>query len=566
MNTMRELCRGIQYVYYTGRSLFLLRLVMIFVNGFLNGAVIYAIQQLLNSFQFSTREEVLFSLASFLIINAISMIISILSSIVEQKQSLLLGNRLDIDVLEKYKGLSLSDYESEESHQLITDANELGKGGVIEIYENGVQLIESVLSIFSIGIVVAQMDILIVGMIMAVAALSAYLQILCGRKIYLCRESMIPGLRRVAYINSLLEDNHVIKEIIGCQAFDYMIQKFISEKKSLLRKSKEMLGIRIRTNAVTSGMDYALTVAVMVTIYFQSNSTILFGNIIAYTESISRINACMKTIFTNAADIYNSKPYVRKFFQLMDLQKPHSECKEKKKIARVEKISIKNLSFRYPNRKDRALSDISLTLQNGKLIVLTGDNGSGKTTLIKLIAGLYKPTDGCITVNGMDLNCIDMDSYSAKISVMFQDYNRYEDSLKGNIEIGDPNKKTDIEKIYRVLRKTEMEWLEGDEGILNTQLGNLFSGVELSQGQWQRIALSRALYRESDVIILDEPTASLDDNIKRRIMDQLYCLAKEKIVVVVSHDASIIDHANTVCIHLKNGEIIQCLGRVNKAV
>lgn len=552
---MRELYKGIQYVYYTCRSLFLLRLIMVLVNGFLNGAVIYVIQHLLNSFQFSTHKEVFFALISFLIINAISMIINIISALVEQKQSLLLGNRLDIDVLEKYKELSLSDYEREKSHTLIMDANELGKGGVIEVYENVVQLIESAISVFSIGFVVAQMDRLVVGGIMAVAAISAYLQILCGRRIYLLRESMIPGLRRVAYINSLLEDNYVIKEIIGYQAFDYMIRKFVSEKNALLRKSKEMLGIRTRTNAVTSGMDYALTIAVMVVIYFKSSSTILFGHIIAYFESISRINACMKTIFTNAADIYNAKPYVLQFFQLMDLQKPHNECEEKKKISCVKEISMKSISFQYPDRKSRTLSDISLTLHSGKLFVLTGDNGSGKTTLIKLIAGLYKPTDGCITVNGIDLNCIDMDSYNARISVMFQDYNKYEDSLQVNIEIGDPNKKTDKEKIRQVLRKTEMEWLEGDEGILNTQLGNLFSGVELSQGQWQRIALSRALYRESDVIILDEPTASLDGTIKMRIIDYISCLAKEKIVVVVSHDASIINDTNTVCIHLQNGTI-----------
>ena len=181
-------------------------------------------------------------------------------------------------------------------------------------------------------------------------------------------------------------------------------------------------------------------------------------------------------------------------------------------------IRLENVSFKYPHSKEYALKGINLEIMHGEKIALVGENGSGKTTLIKILLGLYEPSEGKIHMPG-----------EMQTSAVFQDFKKYEMPLKENIAISDVMKSVDEERIRRICEKT------GVVTDINTKLGVKFGGIDLSGGQWQRIAIARGLYKKHNLIVLDEPTAAIDPLEESAIYEQFKDIVKDNTAVLVTH-------------------------------
>ena len=181
-------------------------------------------------------------------------------------------------------------------------------------------------------------------------------------------------------------------------------------------------------------------------------------------------------------------------------------------------IRLENVSFKYPHSKEYALKGINLEIMHGEKIALVGENGSGKTTLIKILLGLYEPSEGKIHMPG-----------EMQTSAVFQDFKKYEMPLKENIAISNVMKSVDEERIRRICEKT------GLVADINTKLGVKFGGIDLSGGQWQRIAIARGLYKKHNLIVLDEPTAAIDPLEESAIYEQFKDIVKDNTAVLVTH-------------------------------
>ena len=181
-------------------------------------------------------------------------------------------------------------------------------------------------------------------------------------------------------------------------------------------------------------------------------------------------------------------------------------------------IRLENVSFKYPHSKEYALKGINLEIMHGEKIALVGENGSGKTTLIKILLGLYEPSEGKIHMPG-----------EMQTSAVFQDFKKYEMPLKENIAISNVMKSVDEERIRRICEKT------GLVADINTKLGVKFGGIDLSGGQWQRIAIARGLYKKHNLIVLDEPTAAIDPLEESAIYEQFKDIVKYNTAVLVTH-------------------------------
>ena len=217
-------------------------------------------------------------------------------------------------------------------------------------------------------------------------------------------------------------------------------------------------------------------------------------------------------------------------------------------------ICVRNVSFKYPNNPHHTISNINLKIKRGETVALVGQNGSGKTTLIKLLSGLYMPSEGSI-IYGAEF-CIKEGS-SELVSAVFQDFNMYCLSLAENVSISDINNSQDHDKVKEVLKKASKEnWVKKYSDGIDTLIGRTFGGIELSGGEQQRVAISRAFFRPYEIIFLDEPTSALDPIIESEIYQSFYDLVREKTAVIVTHRLASVRFADRILL-LKEGIIVE---------
>ena len=201
---------------------------------------------------------------------------------------------------------------------------------------------------------------------------------------------------------------------------------------------------------------------------------------------------------------------------------------------------------------------MNLKFSKGKIYALVGENGSGKTTLIKIISGLYKNYEGTILVNGIDLNKLNLESYQNALSIVFQDYNNYEFTVKENITLGDINEFNNIEQMKRAGKLSGADFfIDKLPNKYFQQVGTWFdNGIQLSGGQWQKLAISRCLFRNASIYIFDEPTASLDPSSEYVFFGNLMSNIKSAITLFVTHRFTNAELADQIIV-LKNGQIVE---------
>jgi ATP-binding cassette, subfamily B, bacterial len=229
------------------------------------------------------------------------------------------------------------------------------------------------------------------------------------------------------------------------------------------------------------------------------------------------------------------------------------------KEAPPPRIEFEHVSFSYPGNKRQVLKDVSLVLEPGEDLAIVGANGAGKTTLVKLLLRLYDPSKGRILINGQDLRELDLMTWYRQIGALFQDFNRYDAlSVKDNIVMGRVDAPARKERLEKAAHEAGTDrfikgYVAGYEQILNRSYKN---GIEPSGGQWQRIALARAFYRQAQVLILDEPTSAIDAKGEFEVFRKIAATQKRKTTIIISHRFSTVRNANKIVV-LEHGTITE---------
>lgn len=342
---------------------------------------------------------------------------------------------------------------------------------------------------------------------------------------------------------------------------DYLINKFDKIKNEIFKEN-----IILNKRKITFDFLYQLlnTMFSLVIIAFAMMETLAFklllGNLMTYINTTGKVESAINNIASSCFSIYTDSTYceyILSFFRLLEKRERSLEH-ERIKIDHIKTVELKNVSYKYKNNKEYSLKDISLVLNNGEINALVGENGSGKTTLIKILTGLYLDYEGLVLVNGIDLKKIDIKDYQSKMSTVFQDYNNYEFDAKDNIAVGNIREIDNIENTKRAAKLT------GAHNIIEKlprqyyqQLGNWFSGgIQLSGGQWQKIAIARSLVKEAGMYILDEPTAALDPSAEYSFFKNFRNNIVDKIGVFVTHRFSNVKIADNIFV-LKGGKLIE---------
>lgn len=276
------------------------------------------------------------------------------------------------------------------------------------------------------------------------------------------------------------------------------------------------------------------------------------------SSAIDRFISNFGRIIRQANDIFQNYLFVQDYETFMSLPEENLTHGTSFPEKISHGIEFQHVWFKYPLSKDWILKDISFKIDPSDNIAIVGQNGAGKTTLIKLLCRFYEPQKGRILVDGLDIYKYKLSEYRFQISALFQDFAQYPFSVEDNIHFGDISQKKSHLRIKHAAKLTGITHFINSlplkyQNPLDKEFEN---GVEPSKGLWQRVALARTLYRHSEILILDEPTSNVDPQSEEEIFDQVLRVAKEKIIILISHRFSTVRKADKILV-LENGSIIE---------
>jgi ATP-binding cassette subfamily B protein len=347
-------------------------------------------------------------------------------------------------------------------------------------------------------------------------------------------DEVAPIRREYDYYESCIGSREYFKETRILGSFNYF--------RDLYKDSMVLLGQKVwKAEKKTGLMELymkLLTLAGYLGVLYLLFRSLLIGNITigafaAVFSSVGFMIMVMEEIICmHIGDLTKELGTVRNFVDFFDLPE---RCGDDIEISAEDGISLKNVNFIYPSAKDYSLKDISLEIKPKEIIAVVGENGAGKSTLVRLITGLYLPTEGSVEFGGIDTRKISAKSIYKHTSSVFQKYQKYKMSLSENITISDMSNISD-ELLKLSTEKADLNI--GDETFkegYDTMLSREFDGTDISGGQWQRVAIARGFYRSHNLIILDEPTAAIDPIEETKLYEKFASISKGKTSIIVTH-------------------------------
>ncbi|CAG7585202.1 ABC transporter ATP-binding protein [Anaerococcus vaginalis] len=533
---MRNIKRCIEIAYNSNRNHMIIYILLTILNGIFSGISIFSLQNLVNVIQVSYQNDnsMIIPVGKFLIINIAFILISSLQQYSYSILSFSMDKYLCVVFAENCNELSVKDFENEEVYNKIGQINRFGKDKVVEIFFNIVQFIESVIAIITISGIIFSSSNNSWVIIILIPIINFLINIRFGKYIYNIENDNIVLYRKQEYCNYLISNNIACKERIFYNFGESLIKKLDQVTDAIILKNKKITVLTLLINSIFNIIEL---IAKVYLILVESISVFtndgLLGSILAYIYSLDIVMQKTNLLLGNMLLIISNRLYVETFFGLIDKNNTNNKkTDDLRKINKINQIELKNISYSYDGNKN-VLSNINIKFDHNGLYIIKGGNGRGKSTLLKLLCGLYFDYTGEIRVNGLNISSYSLLEYRARIGVVFQDFNRYETSVKANIALNKMNETDCVLKIKKLLNSKGIKIKDINP---NTILGNWFGGKELSGGEWQKIAFLRSLYNENDILIADEPTSNLDFQSKQKLVEFFIEESKKKIIILATHD------------------------------
>jgi len=366
--------------------------------------------------------------------------------------------------------------------------------------------------------------------------------------------------RRRLYLQVVLTNKDHAKEVRAYDAGGFLTERFSDLYEQRITALRQVVRRRTRQAVVGAAMTALLVGGALgLIIAFVADGRLSLAGAGAAAGGILLLSAQLQGLALSAGALYESSLFITDFTSFVSLL-PHVTSTRGSQPApeHFEVIRAAQVSFTYPSRSEPALRDVSLELPEGEVIALVGENGSGKTTLAKILAGLYPPEGGAVCWDATDIAQFDPHALRARVAILFQDFVRYQLSAWENIGFGNGRLVDDQAAIILAAKSAGAhEFLsELPEGYATTLGPEFYGGIDLSGGQWQRVALARAFLRDARLIILDEPTASLDPRSEAELFARVRELFAGRTVVLISHRFASVRMADHIYV-LDHGRIIE---------
>jgi ATP-binding cassette subfamily B protein len=464
-------------------------------------------------------------------------------------------------IIRKALDLDLTHFENAEFYDKLQNARREADWRSLQIVNGGFYLMQNVITLLSFAGLLFLFSpwlavLLFAATIPAFIAQSRYAEL--NFRVLSWRA---PEARRLQYLEYLLTDYDAVKEVklfnLGeplLGRYADLFWKFLREDQAIARKrSLASLGW-----GLLATLSYYGAYAWIVWRAVEGNITL--GDMTMYLGISRSSQGMFEAIFYGLSDLYENGLFMSNLFAFLELQPQMVIAANPLPTPRAIRkgIEFRNVSFKYEGHDQYALRNVNLIIRPGEKIALVGRNGAGKTTLIKLLTRLYDPTEGQITLDGVDLRDYDLRELRQRIGVIFQDFVRYHLAASENVGFGQIEALEDRSRIVGAAQKSGADPVIAalPEGY-DTMLGRWWSkGRDLSGGEWQKIALARAFMRDCEVIVLDEPTAALDAENEMRVFQQFRELTEDRMAVLISHRFSTVRMADQIYV-IEEGQITE---------
>ncbi|HEX8460189.1 MAG TPA: ABC transporter ATP-binding protein [Segetibacter sp.] len=367
--------------------------------------------------------------------------------------------------------------------------------------------------------------------------------------------------REMEYISSLGTSDLTAKEIRAFDLSSFFINRFKGISNGLY---KDIKSLEIKRSfwaiilATTGAIGYYGAFAFIIQQVL--SGSISLGELTFLLGSIRQVSGVLQNFMRRFSAVAQGAIYLKDFFEFFDIKPQIKIPANPRPFPKPIKygFTFENVGFKYTNSTRWANRHLNFTLHAGEKLALVGENGAGKTTLVKLLVRLYDPTEGRILLDGFDLREYDITQLRMEIGIIFQDYLRYQMTTKENIAVGNINEKDKNTLIVNAAKKSLANtFIEKLPGKYDQMLGRHFSdGVEISGGEWQKIALARAYMRDSQLMVLDEPTAALDAKSEFEVFQHFSELTQNKSALLISHRFSTVRMASRILV-LEKGELLE---------
>ncbi|MEH2032529.1 MAG: ABC transporter ATP-binding protein [Nostoc sp.] len=571
MTVFRYSGRAVNLVWTTSRSLTILLASLTLVGGLLPAAISYLgkliVDAVVFASQVNSQSNGFVNISQPLLyvgLEAIA-VISLAGSqrgiiICQSLLRALMGQRVNVLILEKALTLDLRQFEDSEFYDKLTNARREASVRPLSLVNRTFGLVQNALSLITYGILLVNFS----GWAVVVLILAAMPVFIAETKfageafrLFSWRAS---ETRQQHYLENLLAREDFVTEIKLYQLGEMLLGRYRNLFDQLYGEDRDLTLRRglwgYLLSLVSTGAFYlAYAWIVLETVL----GKISLGDMTMYLTVFRQGQSTFSNALTSIGGMYEDNLYLSNLYDFLEEEVPKSWGKAIIGLNPQDGIRFENVSFTYPGSSKAALRNISLHLKPREKLAIVGENGSGKTTLIKLLTRLYTPDSGRILLDGLDLQEWDVDVLRRRVGVIFQNFVRYQFTVGENIGVGDVEH-LDNKTLWQTAAQKGMSqsFIDQLPQSFQTQLGRWFKGgQELSGGQWQKIALSRAFMRsQADILVLDEPTSAIDAQAEFEIFNHFRAITQNQMVLLISHRFSTVRMADKILV-IENGEVIE---------
>lgn len=567
LQALKHLPPFLRMVWNTNPALAVTNVILRLLKSAIPLATLYVGKLIIDKVIFLSGVEGAKDLSDLWVLIGIELGLAIMSALINRAINLadsllgdLFANHTSVLIIEQAAKLDLPQLEDATFYDKLERARRQTNGRVVLMSQLLGQLQDIVtIGFLSAGLIVFNPWLIILLIIAVIPAFISETHF--NQRSYSIARSWTPERRQLDYLRYIGASDQTAKEVKIFGLTDFLRERFANVADQYYQVNRKLAIQRAGWGLFFNSLgDLGYYAAYVVIVQQAITGEITIGDLTFLAGSFSRLRGLLQGILSRFSSIAQNALYLQDLFDFLEMKplisSPGKPLPFPKEIK--EGFIFENVSFKYPDKEMYAVEGLNFTLRAGEKLALVGENGAGKTTLVKLLARLYDPTEGRILLDGKDLRSYDLAELRQAIGVIFQDYVRFQMSASDNIAVGkiiEQENKPRIENAAeQSLANTVIAKLENG---YDQVLGRRFEGgVELSGGEWQKVALGRAYMRDAQLLILDEPTAALDARAEYEVFERFSDLTRGKMAVLISHRFSTVRMADRILV-LRKGQMIE---------